>query len=79
MARAGALILQVLRWRLGRNRGYARNRVRDTMVLMHQALKGAGGLQSEAQAVLMAFLRQTSATYYMNLRFEKLMSRISWI
>ena len=36
-------------------------------------------MKSEAQALLLAFLKQTSATYYMNLRFARLMSRISWI
>lgn len=79
MARAGALILQVLKWRLQRNSGYAKNRVRDTMVLVHQVLIGAGGLKADAQVVLVSFLKQTSATFYMNLRFAKLVSRISWI
>ena len=79
MAKAGALIMSVLRWRLARNKGYARNRLRDTMVLMHQALGGGGGMQMEAAVVLSTFLRQTSRAYYMNLRFAKLDERICWI
>ena len=74
--------MSVLRWRLVRNQGYARvigNRVRDTVVLMHQALNGSGGMGMEASVIVATFLRQTSRAYYMNLRFAKLDERICWI
>jgi hypothetical protein len=76
--------MSVLRWRLVRNKGCARiteNRVRSTMVLMHQALtlNGSGGMRMEASVILATFLRQTSRAYYMNLRFAKLDERICWI